>query len=52
MSNFRLTAYSNFAYLDDFTTGNKKIIEGKMITGDSNTNEIVISKDLKDENNL
>lgn len=52
MGNFRLTAYSNFAYLDDFTTGNKKIIEGKMITGDSNTNEIVISKDLKDENNL
>ena len=52
MGDFRITAYSNFAYLSDFTDGNKKITSGKMVTGSSNENEIVISSSLASTNNL
>lgn len=52
MGDFRLTAYSNFAYLDDFTDGTKKITSGKMVTGSSEADEVVISKSLADANNL
>lgn len=48
---FRITAYSNVSYLDDFVSGTKKIREGSMITNDSSM-EIVISEDLADENDL
>lgn len=49
---FRITAYSNFAYLDDFTSGTKKIIDGEMVTGSSSENEVVISESLADANEL
>lgn len=52
MGNFRVTAYSNFAYLDDFTNGTKKISEGSMVSGSGEENEIVISKSLAEENEL
>lgn len=52
IGDFRITAYSNFAYLSDFTDGDKKIIDGMMVTGFSSDDEIVISKDLADENDL
>jgi len=48
----RIAAYSNFAYLADFSEGNKKIVSGKMITKSSSDNEIVISKSLANKNNL
>lgn len=49
---FRITAYSNFAYLDDFTSGSKKIIDGEMVTGSSSEEEIVISESLAELNEL
>ena len=52
IGDFRITAYSNFAYFSDFTNGDKKIVEGMMVTGSSDEDEIVISKDLADENEL
>lgn len=52
MGDFRITAYSNFTYLEDFFNGTKKIVDGSMVTGSGNENEIVISKDLADENDL
>lgn len=52
MGSFRLTAYSDFSYLDDFLSGTKKIISGKMIDRDSTDEEIVISEDLATENEL
>src|SRR5699024_7495773 len=52
IGDFRITAYSNFAYLSDFTDGTKKITDGSMVTGSSTDDEIVISEDLAEENNL
>lgn len=49
---FRITAYSNFAYLDDFTSGTKKIVDGEMVSGSSSEEEIVISESLADANEL
>ncbi len=49
---FRITAYSNFAYLSDFTNGTKKITDGSMVSGSSNEKKVVISSDLADENSL
>ena len=52
IGDFRITAYSNFAYLSDFTDGTKKITSGKMVSGSSDDKEVVISKDLADKNSL
>lgn len=52
MGDFRLTAYSNFAYQTDFESGDKKITKGSMISTDSTDYEIVISSDLADANSL
>ena len=52
MGDFRITAYSSFAYLTDFTDGDKKITSGKMVTGSSDENEIVISSSLASANSL
>ena len=49
---FRLTAYSDFSYLEDFISGTKKIVEGTMIEKDNTDNVIVISEDLAEENDL
>lgn len=52
MGDFRITAYSNFAYLSDFSDGVKKITSGSMITGNSDEDEIVISESLAEDNDL
>lgn len=52
VGDFRITAYSNFAYLSDFESGTKKITEGSMISGYDSTDEVVISSSLADENEL
>ncbi len=52
IGDFRITAYSNFAYLNDFTDGNKKIVDGTMVSGDSDDNEIVISESLAEDNDI
>lgn len=52
VGDFRITSYSNFAYLSDFTDGTKKITSGKMVAGSSEENEIVISESLAEENDL
>lgn len=53
IGDFRITAYSNFAYLADFSNGDKKITDGSMIsTDDADTREIVISQSLADSNDL
>lgn len=52
IGDFRITAYSNFAYLKDFSSGDKKIAQGEMIDGSSEENEIVISNALAEKNNL
>ena len=49
---FRLIAYSDFSYIDAFIDGDYKLVEGMMIDGNSSEMEVVISKDLKDENDL
>lgn len=49
---FRITAYSNFAYLEDFTSSKKKITSGQMINDSFDGNIIVISETLAEENNL
>ena len=52
IGDFRITAYSNFSYLSDFVEGSKKIIDGVMVTGDSDDDEIVISESLAEDNDL
>lgn len=52
IGDFRITAYSNFSYLSDFVDGNKQIVAGVMITGDSDEDEIVISQSLAEDNDL
>lgn len=52
MGDFRITAYSNFAYLSEFQDGTKKISDGIMVTGNDDKNEIVISKALAEDNDL
>ncbi|MBO5138901.1 MAG: ABC transporter permease [Bacilli bacterium] len=49
---FRITSYSNFAYLDDFTSSIKKITSGQMIDDSFDGNIIVISEALAKENDL
>ncbi len=52
IGDFRITAYSDFSYLDDFISGNKKIVDGVMVSGDSSDNEIVISESLAEDNEI
>lgn len=49
---FRVTAYSDFSYLEDFIDGTKKITEGTMITKDNTSAVIVISEDLAEANDI
>lgn len=49
---FRFTAYSDFSYLEDFLSGNKKIIFGSMIEKDNTDKLIVISEELAKENDI
>lgn len=52
IGNFRITAYSDFSYLTDFVEGSKQIVDGVMVTGDSEDSEIVISQNLAEDNGL
>lgn len=52
IGDFRITAYSNFAYLDDFTNGSKSITSGQMIDKDTTDKVVVISESLAEENSL
>lgn len=52
IGDFRITAYSNFAYLTDFVDGTKKITSGEMVSGSGDADEIVISKDLATKNEI
>lgn len=52
VGDFRITAYSNFAYLDDFVNGNKKIVDGEMVTGSGEDKQIVISESLASDNDI
>lgn len=49
---FRFTSYSDFSYLEDFISGNKKIISGSMIEKDNKEKLIVISEELAKENDI
>lgn len=49
---FKITAYSDVSYISDFVNGNSKITSGTMITNDNDNNEIIISEDLAEENDL
>ncbi len=49
---FKLTAYSDVSYIESFTEGTSKITSGTMITNDNENNDVVISEDLANENNL
>ncbi len=49
---FRLTAYSDVTYADSFTSGKAKITSGSMITNDDESNSVVISRDLAENNDL
>lgn len=50
IGDFRITAYSNFAYLTDFSSGTKKIIDGSMVS--NNEQGIAISQSLASANEL
>ena len=52
MGDYTIIAYSNFAYLSDFSSGDKKITSGVMVSGDSEEDEIVISEALASQNDL
>ena len=52
IGDFRISAYSNFAYLNDFSDGTKKITNGEMVSGSDTENEIVISEDLALKNEI
>ena len=49
---FSIVAYSDIAYHEDFLNGNKKIIDGEMISNDSTKKEIVISEELSIDNEI
>jgi putative ABC transport system permease protein len=52
IGDFRLSAYSDSAYINDFVEGIRKIIDGVMIDKDSTDKVIVISEELALENGL
>ncbi len=46
MGDFRITAYNDSSFNDEFLSGDKKIIEGEMVHEDSLDNSIVISEQV------
>ena len=50
--NFSIIAYSDISYNEDFINGNKKLLDGEMISKDNNDNVVVISEELASENSL
>jgi putative ABC transport system permease protein len=49
---FRLTAYSDPSYIEEFVSGQNKITDGEMFTKDNTDYVVVISSDLAEENDL
>ncbi len=49
---FKITAYSDTAYIENFINGTSKIVDGTMITADDEGYYIVISEELATENDL
>lgn len=49
---FTVIAYSDSSYNEDFIKGNKKIVEGEMLSPDDTSYKIVISEELADENDI
>lgn len=49
---FKITAYSDVSYIENFIDGTSKITDGKMITNDMEDNSAVISEELAEENDL
>lgn len=49
---FKITAYSDIAYNEDFINGSKKLSSGEMISKDNTSNVVVISEELASENDL
>ena len=50
--NYKITAYSNPSYIENFINGTSKITSGSMITKDDEENHIVISEELATQNDL
>ncbi len=49
---FKITAYSDISYNESFVEGTSKIVDGSMITNEDKENNIIISEDLAEENDL
>lgn len=49
---FKITAYSDTSYIENFINGTSKITSGSMITKDDEENHIVISEELANQNDL
>ncbi len=49
---FKITAYSDTSYIENFIKGTSKITDGTMITADDEEYHIVISEELATENDL
>ena len=49
---YKITAYSNPSYIENFINGTSKITSGSMITKDDEENHIVISEELATQNDL
>lgn len=49
---YKITAYSDPSYIENFVNGTSKITSGSMITKDDEENHIVISEELATQNDL
>ena len=49
---YKITAYSNPSYIENFINGTSKITSGSMLTKDDEENHIVISEELATQNDL
>ena len=49
---YKITAYSDSSYIENFINGTSKITSGSMITKDDEENHIVISEELATQNDL
>lgn len=52
LGDFKITAYSDTSYIENFINGTSKITSGSMITSDDEENHIVISEELANQNDL
>lgn len=52
MGDYRITAYSDSSYISEFTSGNKKMIDGSMFTIKDTGSKIIISDELAEANDI